>query len=499
MGASGAEAKARSVLLGLGFSEESIDEPMSRLSGGWKTRCSLACALCQSAELLLLDEPTNFLDLPSIIWLENYIQNLGPNVIVLVVTHDRAFADSVADELLVMRNMGLERFRGNLSSYEMERTKKYKYLSRMQEAQDKQKKHMQSSVENNIKAAKRTGDDKKLKQAASRKKKLGERMGMQVSAKGTRFRLNDQAGYFNTTHAAIEVPDFDPPVRLTFPTTPTDLRFPGALLTFENVSFAYPKKKQVPILRDVNLIVHVGERVGICGRNGSGKSTLVFLAMAGEDGSTSPLKPTSGTITKHTRARIGLYSQQAAEELNDIAAEKPELTALSHMMEYSGGELAEKDARALLSSVGLTGRTASDIPIVLLSGGQKVRLALAKLFWNPPHLLILDEVTTHLDSDTIEALVYALRKYEGAILVVTHDRFFMRCVVEGESPKSIARSYLPGNDEDDGSDESSEEDEKTVRQSVVYRVFKGGLRKLDGGMMQYEEVAAKAATKMGKV
>lgn len=183
MDASGAEAKARSVLLGLGFSQESIDQPVSRLSGGWKTRCSLASALCQSADLLLLDEPTNFLDLPSIIWLEQYIQNLGDSVTVVAVTHDRAFADGVAEELLIMRNGGLERFRGNVSSYEIEREKKYKYLSRMKDAQDKQKKHIEKSIDQNVKAAKRTGDDKKLKQAASRKKKLDERMGMEVSSK----------------------------------------------------------------------------------------------------------------------------------------------------------------------------------------------------------------------------------------------------------------------------------------------------------------------------
>ena len=497
MGSSGAEAKARSVLLGLGFSQESVDQPMARLSGGWKTRCSLASALCQSADLLLLDEPTNFLDLPSIIWLEQYIQELGPSVTVLVVTHDRTFADGIADELLVMRNLGLERFRGNISTYELERIKKYKYLSRMKDAQDKQKKHIQSTIDQNVKAAKRAGDDKKLKQAASRKKKLDERMGMEASAKGGRFKLNqDLAGWHNTNRAEIEVPNFDPPVRFTVPTSPADLRFPGALLSFEKVSFAYATKKQVPILQEVDLTIHMGERVGICGRNGCGKTTLVSLAMAGKGASTISLKPTAGNITRHTRAKFGLYSQQAAEELNSVAAEKPELTALSHLMEYAGTELAEKDARGLLSSVGLTGRTASDVPITLLSGGQKVRLAIAKLMWTPPHLLILDEVTTHLDIDTIEALVSALRKYEGAILVVTHDRFFMRCVVEGESPKAIAKTSRA--EDEDEAEESSDEEEDAARVSVVYRMFKGKLKKLDGGMLQYEEIATKASTKMGR-
>ena len=267
MGASGAEAKARSVLLGLGFSQESIDQPMSQLSGGWKTRCSLACALCQSPDLLLLDEQTNFLDLPSIIWLEQYVQNLGPHVTVLVVTHDRAFADGVADELLVMRNLSLERFRGNLSAYELERIKNYKYLSRMKEAQEKQKKHMQATIDQNKKAAKEKGDDKKLKQAASRKKKLDDRMGMEVSAKGGRFKLNrDLAGFHNTLRGEIDVPDFDPPVRFTLPQSPADLRFPGALASFDKVNFGYlAGKTRKPILRDIDLTIHMGDRVGIAG------------------------------------------------------------------------------------------------------------------------------------------------------------------------------------------------------------------------------------------
>lgn len=178
------EAKARTTLLGLGFSQQSIDAPFARLSGGWKTRCSLASALCQSADLLLLDEPTNFLDLPSIIWLERCISELAESTTVVVVTHDRAFADAVADELLVLRNLSLERFRGNLSAYKLDKYKTHKYLSRMKDAQEKQKSHMEKTVANSISAAKRTGDDKKLKQAASRKKKLDERMGMEVSAKG---------------------------------------------------------------------------------------------------------------------------------------------------------------------------------------------------------------------------------------------------------------------------------------------------------------------------
>lgn len=429
MDAAGAEAKARIVLLGLGFKEDRIDKPMSELSGGWKTRCDLACALTQYADVLLLDEPTNFLDLPSIIWLQDYIRNLKGTTI-LITTHDRDFGDAVAEELIVLRNQTLEVFKGNLSLYERERLKKARWLTKMKDAQEKQKKHMEKSVAGNIKAAKDKGDDKKLKQAASRKKKLDERMGLQVGLKGGRFKLNrDLVGYHLSNRAEIEVPDFDPPAQLSLPQQPPDLRFPGALVNLEKVSFAYPGRKKIPVLTDIDLTIHPGARIGLAGLNGSGKTTLVSLIMG--SGDSEGLVPSLGTITRHARARIGRFSQQSVEDISGTASSNPQLTALRHLMEVAGPEMQEKDARGLLGGLGLHGRTVSDVPLLLLSGGQKVRVALAKLLWPPPQLLILDEVTTHLDFDTIMSMVLALREYDGAILVVTHDRFFMRYVHDG--------------------------------------------------------------------
>ena len=426
MDASKAEAKARLVLLGLGFKEDQVDKPMSELSGGWKTRCDLACALTQYADVLLLDEPTNFLDLPSIIWLQDYIRNLKSTT-VLITTHDRDFGDAVAEELIILRNQTLETFRGHLSLYERERWKKARWLTKMKAAQDKQKKHMEKTIAGNIKAARDKGDDKKLKQAASRKKKLDERMGMEVGLKGGRFKLNrDLGGYHLSNRAQIEIPDFDPPVKLSFPRQPPDLRFPGALVSLEKVSFAYPGRKKVPILTDIDLTVHPGARIGLAGLNGSGKSTLVSLVMgSGEEGGPAPA---SGTVSRHARAKFGRFSQQSVEEITAVASSNHKLTALRHVMDSVETEMDEKEARQILGSLGLHGQTVSDVPLVLLSGGQKVRVALATLLWPPPQLLILDEVTTHLDADTILSLVLALREYDGALLVVTHDRFFMRYV-----------------------------------------------------------------------
>jgi ATPase subunit of ABC transporter with duplicated ATPase domains len=393
MNAEAAEAKARTVLLGLGFLAEMIDDSMAKLSGGWRTRCDLACALCQKADVLILDEPTNFLDLPSIIWLQEYVRNLEETTVV-VVTHDRDFADVVAEELLVMRNQKIEVFKGNLSLYESERWKKAKWMNSMKEAQEKQKAHMEKSIQNNISAAKRAGDDKKLKQAASRKKKLDDRMGMQVNAKGHKFKLNrDLAGFHLSNRVDIETIDFDPPVVLKFPGVPPDLRFPGSLVNLEKVCFGYKKGKV--ILNDIDLTIHPGERVGICGLNASGKTTLLNLVVGTcEDGSLAA--PTKGTVTRHPRAKFARFSQLVVEQLDVFAAENPSTTALAHLMEISGGELDEKNARAILGSLGLQGQVASDVPIAALSGGQKVRLAFAKLVWSPSHLLVLDEVSQYL-------------------------------------------------------------------------------------------------------
>ena len=432
MDAAAAEAKARKVLLGLGFKEDRIDQPISQLSGGWQTRCDLACALTQYADVLLLDEPTNFLDLPSIIWLQDYINSMT-NTTILITTHDRDFGDAVAEELLLLRNQVLETFRGNLSQYEREKYKKIKHLTKMKDAKDKQKKNIEKSIAGNIKAAKDKGDDKKLKQAASKQKKLDERWGMEVGLKGGRFKLNrDLGGYHTTSRAEIDVPEFDPPVKLTFPRQPPDLRFPGALVSMEKVTFAYPGKKKAPTLTEVSLTIHPGTRTGLAGLNGSGKTTLVSL-IAGSN------VPTSGTITRHARVKIGCFSQQSVEEITSIASSDPKLTALRYVMDIDGAETEEKEARQMLGGLGLHGQTVSDVPLMLLSGGQKVRVALARLLFPPPQLLILDEVTTHLDAETILSLIVALKDYDGALLVITHDRFFMRYV---PFPSPLAR-FVP--------------------------------------------------------
>lgn len=332
------------------------------------------------------------MDLPAIIWLQDYITAVEDTSII-VVTHDRDFADAVADELIILRDLKLERFKGNLSAYETEKWKQIKRFTRMKDAQDKKVEHMEKSIQNNISAAKRTGDDKKLKQAVSRKKKVEERTGLEVSAKGTRFKLNrDLPGYHYANRAEIEIPEFDPPVKIVLPASPQPLRFPGPVVSCEKVTYAYPSKGRAlsqPVLKELDLVIHEGERVGIAGLNGSGKSTLISLIT--KAAKNSPEKLRGGTISIHSRARVECFSQHEVEKLEERGLAEPGLTALADMLSHADGHLNEQEARGLMGQLGLKGSVVSDVPIAALSGGQKVRLALAKAIWSSPHLLILDE------------------------------------------------------------------------------------------------------------
>ncbi|KAF3912046.1 hypothetical protein ABW21_db0201461 [Orbilia brochopaga] len=485
--ASQSVVRARGILRGLRFTEERIDGAFSALSGGWRTRALLAAALFQKTDVLMLDEPTNYLDLPSIIWLERYLADgLDPATTLVVVTHDRAFADNVGTDLLVLREQKLEPFEGTQTAWEVERWKQIRRMTRMKEAQDKKVAHMEKTIEGNAAAARRSGDDKKLKQAASRRKKLEERTGVEVGLKGGRFKLNrDLGGYHLTARAEIEIPTMDKTAVVKFPLEPPDLRFPGSLVALENVSYRYPGSR-TDALTAVNLTIHPGGRVGLCGLNGSGKSTIVKLAI-GE------LKPSTGTITPHPRLKTAYFSQHVVEELETLSLANKDLTALSYTMSQAP-ELSEQEARGLLGGLGLQGRITSDVPLGSLSGGQRSRVAMACLLYTPPHLLILDEVTTHLDGDTIVSLVETLKEFRGAVLVVTHDRFFMRCVVEGESAHG-----------DDDADSSDEEDERvegagkggyTAPRGSVYRVSKGAVTLMERGMAQYEEIAERSSKKL---
>ncbi|KAJ4270221.1 hypothetical protein NW762_001897 [Fusarium torreyae] len=471
------ESKVKKILTGLGFSDALIQKPISSLSGGWHMRASLATALVQETDILILDEPTNFLDLLGIIWLQRYLQNLeeteNPPTLILV-SHDRDFT-SVCTDLLVLKDKQLTYFHGDLPTYEASQSERKQWLTTMKEAQDKQKAHIEKSIAANMKAGKANDDTNKLRQAKSRQKKLDNRWGLQVSAKGGRFKLNrDLVGFHLTAREDIDIPPEDRPVVVNLP-EPPDLRFPGALISLEKVAFRYSAKTPL-VVQDVTLSVGMGDRIGVLGLNGAGKSTLIKLLV-------EETRPTSGTLTTHPRLKLGYYSQHAVEALQALGRSEPTLTALALLTREVEGELTEGDLRGLLGQLGLPGRIASDVPLCKLSGGQVVRCELARLLWRRPHCLVLDEVTTHLDYETVTALREALRDWEGAVILVSHDRWFMRGVVEGAM------------EEDEESDEDVD-DVENARRRIVYRLKGGKMSALENGVDEFEQLMEKRVKKL---
>lgn len=483
------EAKAVSILAGLGFSEDLMDAKVRTLSGGWRMRCQLAAALLPSADVLILDEPTNFLDMFGMLWLQDYLEKLqdtSESTAVVLVSHDRDFVNTTCDELIILRDKQLSYFQGNIDSYEKSMKREVLRMTRMKEAQERQAAHMTKTVANTMQQGKKTGDDSKLRQAKSRQKKLDERMGLQVSANGGRFKLNrDLMGWHENRRDEILVPKEEGIVSLRFPPAP-DMRFRSSLMSLENVSFRYPKASK-PTLREIDLTVHPGDRIGLVGLNGAGKTTLVQLL-------TGTLKPTTGILQTYPRLKTGFYSQHAVDDLAVQGRTEPALTALSLLANTASdrdisASTDEQDLRKLLAGVGLVGRTVSDTPLAKLSGGQLVRLALALLFLDPPHVLILDEPSTHLDLATVAGLARMLQTWNGAVLLISHDRFMVKTIVENDPVD-------PEASDDEATDEQGEERE-CDRRRLVCKLQGGKLTEVVGGIVAWEHAVEKKLYKAG--
>lgn len=365
------EAKAGTLLDGLGFSGDMQQHSVKSFSGGWRMRLNLARALMQRAELLLLDEPTNHLDLDAVLWLEKYLSNFEGTL--LLISHDRDFLDAVVDNIVHIENRTLTLYRGNYSQFERQRAEQMAQQQSMFEKQQRQVAHLQSFIDRF--RAKAT----KAKQAQSRIKAL-ERMTLLAPA------------------------HVDSPFQFEF-LAPRSL--PNPLLKLENVKAGYGDHT---ILQSINFQLLPGSRIGLLGRNGAGKSTLIKLL-------SGSMPPQAGDLWYSAGVAIGYFAQHQLETL------RPDETPLQHLQRLAP-QATEQSLRDYVGGFGFHGDKALS-PCGPFSGGEKARLVLALLVYQRPNLLLLDEPTNHLDLDMREAIVMALQGFEGAIVVVSHDRHLL--------------------------------------------------------------------------
>jgi len=371
-----AESRAASILAGLGFSPERQQFATKTFSGGWRMRLALARALFCEPDLLLLDEPSNMLDVPSITFLSNYLQSYPSTV--LVVSHDRAFLNETSTDIIHQHSMRLDYYRGaNFDTFYATREERKKTAKREYENQMAQRAHLQAFID------KFRYNAAKSSEAQSRIKKL-EKM------------------------PVLEPPEAEYSVHFKFPEVE---KLSPPIVQMSGVTFGYTPDNI--LLRNVDLDVQLDSRIGIVGPNGAGKTTVLKLLIG-------KLQPTSGQISQNPRLRVGFFAQHHVDAL-DLNA-----SAVSFMAKNYPGK-TDEEYRRQLGAFGITGTTGLQ-KMALLSGGQKSRVAFACLALTNPHILVLDEPSNHLDIEAMDALSEALQKFEGGVLMVSHDVTMLQTV-----------------------------------------------------------------------
>src|SRR6187399_452426 len=371
-----APARATRILTGLGFDEDMQSQPLDSFSGGWKMRVALGALLFSAPDVLLLDEPSNHLDLEATLWLESFLKSYPGTLI--IISHERDLLNNVVDAILHLQGGKLTLYPGGYDDFERQRAERAAHLAAAKASQDAQRARLQDYVARNSARA------STAKQAQSRAKMLAR---MQPIA------------------ALME----DPSLSFDFP-SPDEMRPP--LITLDLAAVGYDGN---PILRRLNLRIDPDDRIALLGRNGNGKTTLARLLAA-------QLSPLEGQMQASGRMRVGYFTQYQVEELAS------DDTPLEHMTRAMKGSTPGA-VRAQLGRFGFSGNRATT-RVGQLSGGERARLALALITRDAPHLLILDEPTNHLDVDAREALVQALNQFEGAVILISHDRHMVELTAD---------------------------------------------------------------------
>lgn len=375
-GAYDIEARAATILAGLGFASDTITHWVTEFSGGWRMRLNLAQALLCRSDLLLLDEPTNHLDLDAVIWLEKWLQRYTGTL--LLISHDKSFLDSTVDEIISVEQCQLVSYRGNYEAFEIQRAERIRLQGLQFQKQQDKIAHLESFI--NRFGAKAS----KAKQAQSRVKQLAKMETLLPALAASNFSFEF----------------FSPP------------KLPNPLVKMEQVQVGYG---DTIILEHLHLNLVPGSRIGLLGRNGAGKSTLIKL-LAGEKKAMHGLYETSAGL------RIGYFAQHQLEYL------RGEDSPFAHLQRLDP-KAVEQSLRDYLGSFGFRGDNALS-KVAPMSGGEKARLVLALTVYQKPNLLLLDEPTNHLDLDMRHALNLALQGFEGAMVLVSHDRFLLSSVCD---------------------------------------------------------------------
>ena len=376
VGAYDIDARAATILAGLGFANGVMKNSVSAFSGGWRMRLNLAQALLCHSDLLLLDEPTNHLDLDAVIWLEKWLQRYTGTL--MLISHDKSFLDSTVNEIISVESQQLISYTGNYDAYEKQRAERLRLQSLQYSKQQDQIAHLESFI--NRFGAKAS----KAKQAQSRVKQLAKMESLLPVMAASEFSF-------------------------TFFTPP---KLPNPLIKMEQVKVGYG---DTIILEKLHLNLVPGSRIGLLGKNGAGKSTLIKL-LAGEK------SPMEGLYETSAGLRIGYFAQHQLEFLHG------DDSPIAHMQRLDK-KATEQSLRDYLGGFGFRGDNALS-KVAPMSGGEKARLVLALTVYQKPNLLLLDEPTNHLDLDMRHALNIALQGFEGAMVLISHDRFLLTSVCD---------------------------------------------------------------------